>query len=152
WAKDVRPDKVHPEYPRPQLRRDKWLNLNGLWDYAITAKDASTPAKYDGKILVPFPLESALSGVMKRIDKSALWYRRTFTVPKDWAGQRVLLHFGAVDWEAPVQLNGKKLGTHRGGYDAFSFDLTDALKKGGEQELIVRVWDPTDAGTQPRGK
>ncbi|HZT80796.1 MAG TPA: glycoside hydrolase family 2 TIM barrel-domain containing protein [Gemmataceae bacterium] len=153
WAKDVAPDKVHPEYPRPQMVRKDWMNLNGLWDYAVTAKDAEAPKEYAGKILVPFPIESALSGVMKRVDeKSRLWYRRRFTMPKEWAGKRVLLHFGAVDWETTVYVNGKKLGDHRGGYDAFTFDVTDALKKDGEQELIVGVWDPTDAGTQPRGK
>jgi hypothetical protein len=153
WAKDVTPDKVHPEYPRPQMVRKDWQNLNGLWDYAVTAKDADAPKKYQGRILVPFPIESALSGVMKRVDeKSHLWYHRTFSIPKGWAGKRVLLHFGAVDWEATVWVNGKKLGEHRGGYDAFSFDITDALKKDGEQELIVGVYDPSDGGTQPRGK
>jgi hypothetical protein len=153
WAKDVTPDKVHPDYPRPQLVRNQWQNLNGLWDYAVTAKDAATPSKYEGQILVPFPLESALSGVMKRIDdRSRLWYHRTFTVPTAWSGQRVLLHFGAVDWETTVWVNGKTIGNHRGGYDGFSFDITDALKKDGEQEVVVAVWDPTDKGPQPRGK
>ncbi len=99
---------------------------------------------------MPYPVESALSGVMKHSDR--LWYRRTFAIPEKWAGQRVLLHFGAVDWEATVWVNGKELGTHKGGYDGFSFDVTDALKAGAENELIVRVFDPTDAGTQPRGK
>ncbi|MCY3024354.1 MAG: glycoside hydrolase family 2 [Planctomycetota bacterium] len=153
WAADVTPDKALPEYPRPQLVRKDWLNLNGLWDYAVTAKDAAAPAQYDGQILVPFPIESALSGVMKKFDqKSLLRYRRGFDVPKDWAGKRVLLHFGAVDWEAAVCVNGKELGTHRGGYDGFSVDITDALKADGKQELIVTVTDPTDAGGQPRGK
>jgi hypothetical protein len=152
WAKDVTPERVHPEYPRPQMRRDRWLNLNGLWQLAFAREGEAVPAGKDlpEKILVPFPVESALSGVMKHSDR--LWYRRRFAVPKDWAGQRVLLHFGAVDWEALVWVNGKKVGEHRGGYDAFTFDVTDALEEGGEQELIVRVWDPTDAGTQPRGK
>lgn len=152
WAKDVSLDKVHPEYPRPMMVRKKWQNLNGLWQYAA-AKEGETPPigkELPGRILVPFPVESALSGVGKMIPR--LWYRRTFTVPKDWAGQRVLLHFGAVDWEAKVWINGKSLGEHRGGYDSFSFDLTDHLKKDGEQELIVGVYDPTDAGYQPRGK
>jgi beta-galactosidase/beta-glucuronidase len=153
WARDVSPANVHPEYPRPQLVRKDWLNLNGLWSYAITAKDAPQPTQWDGQILVPFPIESALSGVMKRVyETNRLWYRRTFALPKKWSGRRVLLHFGAVDWEAAVWVNGQRLGAHRGGYDAFSFDITDALKPGGEQELVVAVWDPTDAGTQPRGK
>jgi hypothetical protein len=152
WARDVRPDRVLTAYPRPQLRRDQWRNLNGVWQLAFAKEGDAVPAGADlpERILVPFPVESALSGVMKPAER--LWYRRLFTVPKEWAGQRVLLHFGAVDWEATVSLNGKKLGAHRGGYDAFSFDITDALTDKGEQELIVGVWDPTDAGPQPRGK
>ncbi len=153
WAKEVRPDNALPEYPRPQMVRKKWQNLNGLWDYAITPKDQKGDADYDGKILVPFCVESALSGVMKRVGaENILTYHRTFTVPQDWKGQNVLLHFGAVDWRATVTVNGKELGTHEGGYDPFSFDITTALKDGDEQELFVTVWDPTDAGTQPRGK
>jgi len=153
WAKDVSPDKVHPEYPRPQMVRKDWQNLNGLWDYAIVAKDAPQPEKYDGHILVPFPVESALSGVMKEVGpEKCVWYHRTFVTPNLDGGKRLLLHFGAVDWEAAVYLNGEKIGEHRGGYDAFSFDITDALKDGGAQELIVGVFDPTDKGSQPRGK
>ena len=153
WAKDVTPDNVHPEYPRPQLVRQDWLNLNGLWqlDFAKAADDAPPLGKeLSRRILVPFPVESALSGVMRHGDR--LWYRRHVTVPAAWAGMRTLLHFGAVDWEATVWLNGKRLGRHRGGYDPFTFDITDALKPHGEQELVVGVWDPTDAGRQPRGK
>ena len=117
-------------------------------------KAEDRPEKFDGQILVPFPVESALSGVMKRIDNVAerLWYRRTFTVPKEWTGKNVLLHFGAVNWDSTVWVNGKKLGDHRGGYDGFDFDITDALKPDGEQEIVVSAWNPTDAGTQPRGK
>ncbi len=153
WARDVRPDRVHPEYPRPQMVRPDWQNLNGLWDYAIQPKDAARPTRWDGRILVPFPVESALSGAMKRIDETQrLWYRRTCAVPAGWAGRRVLLHFGAVDWETTVWVNGREIGTHRGGYDPFSFDITDALNRTGEQEIVLAVWDPTDAGTQPRGK
>jgi hypothetical protein len=150
WAKDVDPAKVHPEYPRPQLVRKDWLNLNGIWQLAFAGEAAPVGKELPERILVPFPVESALSGVMKRADR--LWYRRTFTVPSGWAGRNVLLHFGAVDWEATVYVNGQNLGTHRGGYDPFSFDITPALKPSGEQELIVGVWDPSDAGTQPRGK
>lgn len=153
WAKEVSPENAHPEYPRPQMVREDWLNLNGLWEYAIRPKEQSQPSHFDGKILVPFPAESALSGVMKRVGKdNRLWYRRTFQVPSDWRGKRVLLHFGAVDWEATVWVNGKQVGTHRGGYDPFTFDATDALKDTGKQELVLSVWDPTDAGNQPRGK
>lgn len=153
WAKDVRPDNAHPEYPRPQMERPEWLNLNGLWRYAILPKEATRPWVWDGEILVPFPVESALSGVMRRVDeKQRLWYQRTFTLPRQWDGRRVLLHFGAVDWETTVWVNGTEVGAHRGGYDAFSFDITDALRPDAEQEIVVAVWDPTDAGTQPRGK
>ncbi|HKB03424.1 MAG TPA: glycoside hydrolase family 2 TIM barrel-domain containing protein [Gemmataceae bacterium] len=152
WGKAVTPENAWKEYPRPQLVRKEWLNLNGLWDYAITEKEAAKPEKWAGKILVPFCVESALSGVGKTVTKDQnLWYRRTVLVPPSWKGQRLLLHFQAVDFEATVWLNGKELGTHRGMSDPFSFDVTDALQAG-ENELVVRVWDPTDDGVQPRGK
>ncbi|MBI2824891.1 MAG: glycoside hydrolase family 2 [Planctomycetia bacterium] len=152
WTKDVRPDNAWPEYPRPQMVRPEWQNLNGLWQFAVARPDEAPPIgrDLDEQILVPFPVESALSGVMRSVER--VWYRRTFTVPPAWSGKRVLLHFGAVDWEATVWLNGRELGTHRGGYDPFDFDITDALRATGEQELVVGVFDPSDAGTQPRGK
>ena len=107
--------------------REDWLNLNGLWDLAITSKDA-TRATFGTQILVPFPVESALSGVMRPVSENErIWYRRSFEVPRKWRGRRLLLHFGAVDFEATVWVNGKEIGQHRGGYDAFSFDITDAL-------------------------
>ncbi|HEY5911845.1 MAG TPA: sugar-binding domain-containing protein [Verrucomicrobiae bacterium] len=153
WAKDVSPEKALPEYPRPQMVRKDWLNLNGLWRLAIAAKDAPRPTEFQTQILVPFPVESALSGVKKAVSENErLWYRRTFELPRGWWGKRVLLHFGAVDFEAKVYVNGKEMGEHRGGYDGFSFDITDSLHPFDPNELVVAVWDPTDAGTQPRGK
>ena len=153
WAKKVSPKNVHREYPRPQMVRKDWMNLNGLWEYAIQSRDRQQPDSFDGQILVPFPVESALSGVMKAVgEENRLWYRRSVKIPKKWASRRVLLHFGAVDWDATVWVNGKQVGNHRGGYDPFTLDITDALKSSGEQEIVVSVWDPTNAGTQPRGK
>lgn len=153
WTKEVSPAKVLPEYPRPTLQRGEWLSLNGLWDLAVTPKDAPSPVEFPTQILVPFPIESALSGVMRAVsEKDRIWYRRGFEIPRKWIGQRVLLHFGAVDFEASVWVNGQLAGQHRGGYDGFSFDITDYLRRGGPNELVVGVWDPTDAGTQSRGK
>ena len=103
WAAEVSPDNVWQEYPRPQLVREKWLNLNGLWDYAIRPKDEDIPTQYDGQILVPFAVESALSGVGKTVGElNRLWYRKTFEVPTDWNEPRIALRFEAVDWETKV--------------------------------------------------
>jgi len=152
WGRQVNPENPWPEYPRPQLVRRLWLNLNGLWDYAITPRQEAPPQQWAGKILVPYPIESALSGVGKSVEPDQhLWYRRHFEVPAAWKGQRIWLRFQAVDWEATVWLNGRKLGSHRGMSDPFGFDITDALRPG-HNELIVRVWDPTDTAAQPRGK
>ncbi len=154
WSGKVSPENVLPEYPRPQMVRERWNNLNGIWQYAIVPKtnNGAAPSKYDGNILVPFAVESALSGVAKTVGKdSVLWYKLTIKTPAA-VGSRTLLHFGAVDWQCNVFVNGKQVGVHEGGYDPFSFDITSCLKTGEEQEIVVRVWDPSDDGPQPRGK
>jgi len=141
-----------PEYPRPQMARPEWLNLNGWWDYAVRPLHAAQPASYDSRILVPFPLESTLSGVERALQPDEnLWYRRSFTVPPAWQGRRILLHFGAVDYACEVFINGTPAGSHRGGYLPFSFDITGSLKAV-ENELLVQVQDPSDSGLQQRGK
>ncbi|MCH7415076.1 beta-galactosidase [Belliella sp. R4-6] len=143
----------HDYYPRPQMERADWVNLNGEWDYAILAKGTSVPSQYQGKIKVPFAVESSLSGVGKNVGKDQeLWYSKTIDLDKKLRKGRVLLHFGAVDWESEVFVNGQKVGIHQGGFDSFSYDITDFLKSGSSQELSVRVWDPSDDGPQPRGK
>ena len=152
WADEVDPACPLPEYPRPTLVRPEWRNLNGLWDYAILPADAPQPERFDGKILVPYPVESSLSGVQRRLtENEVLWYERRFTVPAGWRQGALLLHFGAGDWEADIYLNGIRVGGHKGGYTAFSIDIAPYLTRG-EQTLAVRVTDPTDRGTQPRGK
>jgi beta-galactosidase/beta-glucuronidase len=153
WAEEIDPTSPLPEYPRPQMERSEWLNLNGLWKYAIVDRKSSMPAAFDGKILVPYPIESSLSGVQKSVgENQELWYQHSFTVPSDWKNKNVVLNFGAVDWQADVWVNNIKVGSHKGGYTPFSFDITPFLKKNAEQKLLVKVWDPTDNGFQPRGK
>ncbi len=157
WEKQLTADNAWREYPRPQLVRQRWQNLNGLWDYAITPKTAPAPTTFSGapdrgQILVPFCVESTVSKVNKPLaDDQRLWYRRSFTVPRDWTGQRVLLHFGAVDYECSLWINGGLVGSHTGGSDPFSFDVTDYLKDG-QNQLLLGVTDPTSTSEQPRGK
>ncbi|MEI7421265.1 MAG: sugar-binding domain-containing protein [Prolixibacteraceae bacterium] len=152
WTDQVNPQNPLPEYPRPIMVRSDWQNLNGLWDYAILAKGNGLPGKFDGKILVPFAIESSLSGVQKKVGQAnELWYQRDIKVPATWKNKRILLNFGAVDWKADIWVNDIKVGSHQGGYTAFSFDITPFLNKD-QQKLTVRVWDPSDKGFQPRGK
>ena len=154
WAAQVTPDKALPEYPRPQMVRREWQNLNGQWSYAVTDRGAPRPASFDKRIIVPFPVESQLSGAGVWIrPEQTLWYRRMFSTPSMPDGYRLLLHFGAVDWEATVFVNGREVGAHRGGFVPFTMDITEALRRdAAEQELVLSVWDPSDSGQQPRGK
>lgn len=153
WAEQVNPKSVLPEYPRPLMERPEWQNLNGEWEYAIKPLGETEPASFDGNILVPFAVESSLSGVQKEVgEKNELWYKRTFTVPSKWKGKDVMLNFGAVDWKAEVFVNDVLVGSHKGGYTPFSFNITPFLKGAGAQKLVVRVWDPSDKGYQPIGK
>ncbi len=152
WTEKVTPTNTWSEYPRPQMKRPDWQNLNGLWQYCVQAASDPEPDVWKGEILVPFCIESALSGVMQRVEPTeALWYRRNFTVPDGWRQQRVLLHFGAVDWSAEIWFNGTYAGGHRGGYDPFTIDVTELLAED-SNALVVKVVDPTDRGYQARGK
>lgn len=152
WGENLDPSNVHQEYPRPQMVRERWANLNGFWKYAITPADAE-PVAMDGQILVPFAVESALSGVGRFVSENeALWYEREFTVPRGWNGDRVILNFGAVDWKAEVYVDGQKAGEHTGGYTPFSFDITDLLANSRKHTLKLKVTDRTDKWFQPRGK
>jgi len=152
WTDDVSPANALPEYPRPQLTRPEWRNLNGLWEFAAAAPGEQPPIgrTLAEKVLVPYPIESALSGIQRHEDR--MWYRRTFTVPDNWNGKRLLLHFGAVDYDAKVWVNGRQVATHRGGYDGFDVDVTNALHQKGPQELIVWAEDLTNETFQPIGK
>ncbi|GIF13014.1 AbfB domain-containing protein [Actinoplanes teichomyceticus] len=163
WTGQVSTTNPLPEYPRPQMTRADWQSLNGEWQFLNPGTDAAGNVDRDAappigqtlpeRILVPYPPESALSGIMRNDNRDLMFYRRTFTVPAGWAGRRVQLHFGAVDYEATVWVNGRQVATHRGGYDRFEADVTDALN-GGANEIVVRVYDPTDGRgeEQPAGK
>ena len=152
WAAEINPASPLPEYPRPQMVRTDWLNLNGLWNYAIIPAGDQYTAP-EGEILVPFCAESALSGVQRKVGAdNALWYERSFKLPAKWKDRDVLLHFGAVDWKAEVWVNGNKVGEHTGGYTPFCFNISPYLKRSGKQTVRVRVWDASDQPFQPRGK
>ena len=153
WAEQINPQNVLPEYPRPQLERTDWVNLNGEWEYAIKPKGEGEPNSFDGNILVPFAVESSLSGVQKEVgENNELWYKRSFAVPANWKNKDVVLNFGAVDWKADVFVNDILIGSHQGGFTPFSFNITPYLTGKSNQKLVVRVWDPSDRGYQPRGK
>ncbi len=151
WSSQVDPNHPLPEYPRPQFVRERWLNLNGIWEFQ-PGQEGDAPAfgkSLSRKICVPFGVESALSGIMEHHDR--IWYRKLVRMPEEWADRDVLLHFGAVDWESEVYVNGKSIGIHRGGYDPHSYNIKPYLSRG-DNEIIVRVFDPTEFGGQPRGK
>ncbi|WP_181762909.1 DUF2804 family protein [Rhodococcus spelaei] len=158
WGETLDPDHVLPEYPRPQLVRDSYVNLNGRWDHAFTSSAVTErPRTWDGEIVVPFSPEAQLSGVNRTLQPDeALWYRRAVTLPEGFVRDRVLLHFGAVDQDCEVWVDGTPVGGHRGGYLPFSLDITDALSNndsaGDTHELVVRVRDVTDTSWRSRGK
>src|SRR5271168_530348 len=151
WASMVDTNAPLPEYPRPQMVRTNWMNLNGIWQFQAGATNDPVPTgqNLSSQILVPYPMESAISGVMQYNQFS--WYRRTFTVPAAWSGKKIILHLDAVDWQATVYVNGQEIGIHKGGYDPFSYDIT-AYLNGGVNELLVNVYSPEDNGGEPRGK
>jgi len=153
WAKTVNPENVWKEYPRPQFERTQWKNLNGLWDYAILRTNEIQPKKFKGKILVPFSFESPLSGVGKNISPNhKMWYMKTFDLPKNWSGKKIIIHFEAVDYDSSVWVNDILLGSHKGGFDRFSFDITPYIKPNGRQKIVLSVKDGTNFSSQPRGK
>ncbi|MBP9988615.1 MAG: glycoside hydrolase family 2 [Ruminococcus sp.] len=152
WTDEVDFNCPLNEYPRPQLVRNDWQNLNGIFEYAITEIQNEIPTVFDGEIIVPFAIESYLSGVEKTLTaNNLLWYRKKFRLDSCFEGKRTILHFGAVDWRSKVYINGNCVGTHQGGYTPFSFDITDCLNDS-ENELVVQVYDPTDDNWQDRGK
>ena len=153
WAKKVTPDNVWQEYPRPQFKRSTWKNLNGIWDYAILKSNQPKPKSFVGKILVPFSFESALSGVGKSITpEDKMWYRKKFSIPSEWNGKKILINFEAVDHDTNIWINGVFVGSHQGGFDRFSFDITPFLNGSESQTVVVSVKDGTNLSPQLRGK
>lgn len=153
WGMNVTPDNVWQEYPRPQFKRSDWMNLNGLWEFSVLKKNQPQPEKFEGNILVPFSVESSLSGVMGTVTPDdRIWYKREFDLPADWNGRDVVLHFDAVDYATTVFVNGAVVGSHKGAFDRFSFNITEYLQEKGPQEVVVCVDDPSSFGSQARGK
>jgi len=153
WADKVNSNNPYPQYPRPQMKRREWRSLNGLWEYSVTSSMDLIPSKYEGEILVPFCIESALSGVKKGIKPTdILWYHRMFSIPLEWHGNRIKINFGAIDWYCIVYVNRVKVGDHKGGYSSFSLDITSYVKWDTHNEIDISVYDPTNKGSQPRGK
>lgn len=155
WSKKIDINNVLPEYPRPVMQRNEWKNLNGIWEFqeAQNGDILPTGKRLKEQILVPFPWESAISGVRRQIDSQAAWYRRKFTVPREWKGKSIRLNFGAIDWESTIFINGRYAGTHKGGYDPFSIDISQFLKDfSKQQEIIVKVFDPGNDKAIPHGK
>ena len=152
WGKNLDPNKAWQEYPRPQLERKQWLNLNGIWSYSITDVNSQKPDNFDGEILVPFSIESSLSGVMKSLnEKQILWYYKEFEIPDNWKDKNIIIHFNAVDWICELYINDNKIDEHSGGYSEFSFDITKNIKEG-KNKILLKVFDPSDKGYQAVGK
>jgi beta-galactosidase/beta-glucuronidase len=152
WGKNLDPKEVWQEYPRPQLERKEWLNLNGIWSYSITDVNSQKTDNFDGEILVPFSIESSLSGVMKSLnEKQILWYYKEFEIPDNWKDKNIIIHFNAVDWICELYINDNKIGEHSGGYSEFSFDITKNIKEG-KNKILLKVFDPSDKGYQAVGK
>ena len=154
WAEEVTPEFNLNEYPRPLMSRENWMNLNGLWEFSEALEGEIPPFGKNLKeqILVPYPWESALSGIRKQLISNRAWYKRNFEIPPAWKGKNINLNFGAVDWQTTVYINRRCVGTHKGGYDEFSFDITQYLNKKGKQEIVVEVWDPSDTKAIAYGK